>query len=485
MIWLFPCVLLGSVPLLAILLWRRSSTAPLAPQPQAADPSLVPSPFLGTEVVPLMPATAVLPVPAVTPVPIAPPAADSSSSPTRSMRTSSADVFWMAQGQSVDVRGRTIPGGLFYLGTPRRSRGPQADPDPSWIDPSLPVDFSAPKHDGSSMGYWPSYSRISPSCRAAYLDWLASERCAPDTYIGYVFLFFYGLERRALIDGQDHEVIRSEVRRLLTIYGNNSSFRSYATQFIAATMAEHLEAMDEATVCSELSSIASNNLVGLAMLLAWYHRAKQPLPFDIAALVAEAHEDSRRSVVVHRSRQQLLDLFRLRYQEAFGAGITVQAAARHASLDYHPASSGLVSLRARTIARLPDVLGKPVQFKKLVEVWNACVDDLKQFSSASRKSGVPADQAMTAAMWEALPADLRTQRARRPREVPHPGRRVAPILRLLREDARRLLFPDATRDGDALRWSLEPNRAGRDARLAQAPRDCGPGGGRPEHFGGG
>jgi TerB N-terminal domain len=86
------------------------------------------------------------------------------------------------------------------------------------------------------MGYWPSYSEISSGARRAYLNWLAGGRRDPEADIGFVFLFFYGLERRAIIDGAKDEpaqadwpVIAAELRRLLSIYGEKShSFRRYA-----------------------------------------------------------------------------------------------------------------------------------------------------------------------------------------------------------------------------------------------------------------
>ncbi|WP_369333374.1 TerB N-terminal domain-containing protein [Vibrio viridaestus] len=37
---------------------------------------------------------------------------------------------------------------------------------------------------------------LTERCRGAYLDWIASERNNPGTPIGYVFIYFDGLERR-------------------------------------------------------------------------------------------------------------------------------------------------------------------------------------------------------------------------------------------------------------------------------------------------
>ncbi|MGH2217805.1 TerB N-terminal domain-containing protein, partial [Enterococcus faecalis] len=53
-------------------------------------------------------------------------------------------------------------------------------PDPALIDPRLPLDFRRPDWAAGSVGYWPSYSDITPGARAAYLTWLADGRRAPN-----------------------------------------------------------------------------------------------------------------------------------------------------------------------------------------------------------------------------------------------------------------------------------------------------------------
>ena len=143
----------------------------------------------------------------------------------------------------VQVSEYSITGGLVYVG-----RGLAAEkggmPEPALIDPRLAVDHRAPDYAGTKMGYWPSYSSIPPDCRAAYLQWLLDGRRAPDAYIGYVFLYFYGLERRLLVDSQwsrsaraERETLVAEVGRLLGIYGTNGSFRGYAGGLLALVTA--------------------------------------------------------------------------------------------------------------------------------------------------------------------------------------------------------------------------------------------------------
>ena len=84
---------------------------------------------------------------------------------------------------------------MIYFGKPDRSN---AYPHNSLIDPTLSV---SPRGDpdGTTLGYWPSYATLDPRARRTYLEWLVAGRPggAP---IGYVFLYFYGLERRLIVD---------------------------------------------------------------------------------------------------------------------------------------------------------------------------------------------------------------------------------------------------------------------------------------------
>lgn len=87
------------------------------------------------------------------------------------------------------------------------------------------------------MPYWPGYSDISPRSQAAYLDWLASGRSDTRYGVGYVFLYFYGLERRILVDqsNEDADAILAEVERLLGLYPDNRSVQRYLTEFLDVT----------------------------------------------------------------------------------------------------------------------------------------------------------------------------------------------------------------------------------------------------------
>ena len=153
--------------------------------------------------------------------------------------TNNSPGRWIFSNKAVTVGKYKIEKGFFYLGRMLNSNDSYPT-DSALIDPSLPIDDSSPDYDGNDMGYWPNYSTITPSSRAAYLEWLASNRDDPKAYIGYVFLYFYGLERRLLVDrekglvhNKEIALLFREIKRLITVYGSNGSFRNYSVNLMS------------------------------------------------------------------------------------------------------------------------------------------------------------------------------------------------------------------------------------------------------------
>ena len=119
-----------------------------------------------------------------------------------------------------------------------RVRASVATPAMPFIDSSKKISRRGGDYEGQGMDYWPNYSTIDGRSRATYLDWLSSGRSDTRYDVGYVFLYFYGLERRVFVDkadAQERSEIVTEVRRLLEIYGYNHSIRRYLGAFIDAT----------------------------------------------------------------------------------------------------------------------------------------------------------------------------------------------------------------------------------------------------------
>ena len=209
----------------------------------------------------------------------------------------------------------------------------------SCIDLSL--DVGRPVREAlGSLGYYPTYARISPNQRANYLRWLSSSRVAPLNDIGYAFLFFYGLERRLLIEQQDLSPIVKEVVRLLETYTFSGSFDGYLSRFLAFTLARGgIETLKDKWFEAVFDkSRLQRDEDFLAVALAWFFKKNAPLPVSWAMRIARQDPRCPRSVMLDRLPEQFKSLFEKRYHEQFGEGMILKASKRDRSLSYRPAS---------------------------------------------------------------------------------------------------------------------------------------------------
>lgn len=95
--------------------------------------------------------------------------------------------------------------------------------DPSTIFTSLPVSKINSLEEVEPLPYWPNYASMNPKQRFAYLTWLQDVTNPID--MGYVFTYYYGLERQLLFG--DFEKAFSEIIKLRK-YHNNKSFQKYS-----------------------------------------------------------------------------------------------------------------------------------------------------------------------------------------------------------------------------------------------------------------
>ncbi len=321
-------------------------------------------------------------------------------------RPSGKPAKWYGAGQGVSVQGYDITGGLIYVGeTLLDAHG--YDNDACLINPKLTVSLSDPREGGEEMGYWPHYGRIPAKCRGAYLKWLASGRSEPEANIGYVFLFFYGLERRLFVDGQkgggsenERSEIVNEVNRLLKIYGSNRSFRGYASNFLAMEwvlyqsdrpVPDYLDFNDR--YCSE----------PFRVVLAQYVAAGKPIPADVGLQWIILHPEFCLRTPARRCAKEFRDLFVRRYKQHFGDGLLVKPNKTPLKLEYRAASP---SVRGDLKLKVPDlpnpfILTGPL--KKLSTLAEECTVELEPYSRfLGRKDNDPTS--LTA--WALLPKEL-------------------------------------------------------------------------------
>ena len=336
------------------------------------------------------------PAPRVAPVtPFAPAAPFAPASHAPAPRLRAGELRFIGPGNQISVAGRSISAPLAYV-----TSGSEMD-CPAAIVMNARVGHGA---IAEPLPYWPSYAEATPNQRARYLDWLESGRRDPAVPIGYVFIHFYGLEERALVEQQDHAAIESELARLLTLYGENRSFRGYAQNLLSFLALSRIGKLDEHELLACLGSFAPTSSLALTGVLAWFHLQRRPLPSQCAAIVLRSLEGVKRGVVATRSAKELDELFTIRYREKFGKGLALLAS-KHEAIPYRPASAAIARSRHDLQLSIPHVLGEPEQFAAVVELWNDCIDDLKKVSSAKRNA--EGKKELTWEGWAALPEELR------------------------------------------------------------------------------
>lgn len=252
---------------------------------------------------------------------------------------------------------------------------------------------------------------LEPAARLSYLNWLAGGRKDPNIYIGYVFLFFYGLERRLMLDepGAEAGALVDEVRRLLGIYGDNRSFRRYAQTLLSAAKAK------------------------LTLPVSWpplsFSKSNWQLPLDLLVnigrvvangegLTAEqmlnwynSHPDKRLPIVAPRCPEEFLTLFKSRFAARYPVGVRVDRPKKSLSGSYRAASSTFSVDFKVGGADLPDVSGLTAPLNQLDPMIEACADDL---STYARLVGKDRSQRNLMAAAVALPSQLSNTGAAQP-----------------------------------------------------------------------
>lgn len=248
------------------------------------------------------------------------------------------------------------------------------------IDPSLPLGVAAA---AEPLGYWPSYQSISPNCRKRYLEWLGAGKRAADIDIGYVFLYFYGLERRLILEAPpatEMEALSRELQRLRSLYSGNGSFNGYSARLLAAvSFLCDAKSCDSDVFVPDLAFAGGAMPPGLKLAIAREVVSGRPLEFELAAAALIGMRDfwaSHRQVLDH-ARQPFLYVLQTRFTAAFPSGFLVRNRKdSQLAVTYRGASAGLyVDLAAQAgLKGLPDP--EALTWTKLLNVGEGVANEL-------------------------------------------------------------------------------------------------------------
>ena len=311
------------------------------------------------------------------------------------------------------IKGFTLQDPLTYAGVGgTRHNGAE---DPSQLDPSSEVE-QAPAHE--PLNYWPWFATLSPAQRWHYLSWLSYGKQVLPEETGFLFLYYYGLERRVLMDKEDHALVVSEMLRFLDLDQQRQnpalgrSYRGYAINLLWMLACANFGYTTPETlrrVATHTRSWAWDHVLAAC---AWCIANKTPLPSWLALELARDLPESRRSVVIDRVGDSFQSLFNTRYRERFGDGILLVEDPRRFTYRYQPASPAL----GEATVTIPTPKNHHQQLAPISALWNSCIEDLKKLSKVADTG-----EDLSVEAYEALPEELR-------RDLDHPlGEKVTEL----------------------------------------------------------
>jgi hypothetical protein len=320
----------------------------------------------------------------------------------------SNEVVWHQPGVSLAVAGVIISDGMLYIGP---SEPFSTDANSCAVDPSLPV---APiGSTNETAGYWPCYRTLSPGARRTYLNWLAAGRSDPAIDMSYVLLFFYGLERRLIVDNPNADEVFSlvsELHRLKAVYGLDPSFARNCDDLLeamrAVRFAEHAGLRD--TFKPDLSEYPGSFPDTLRVVIAQKVVAGEPLSFELSAAgVIGLRDDAatNNQYVLSTARAEYTELLRIRFASAFPDGFLLRDRKNSMlRLDY-TLSATHTTVDLNVAARLPRLPNpRSLTWKKLRALSLQAQADLQSYASLVAYHPERVD---SLAAYVASPVDLR------------------------------------------------------------------------------
>jgi uncharacterized tellurite resistance protein B-like protein len=294
-----------------------------------------------------------------------------------------SDTRWVPAGESVTVAGFSLPGGMLYVGS---ALGRYDAQEPSLLNPKLRIAKSYVDIEERLMSYWPSFHSISPEARRGYLQWLEGGRRDPLADTGYVFLFFYGLERRTLVDAVSDPQVKAEiplivkeVQQLLSIYGESRSFRGYAEGFLDYLSNQTLDPSLYLGPPPDAVAYSYEMPLPLRIGLGQHAANKRPLDATWALAWALADPNISKRTPVTRCKNVFAALFKLKYASTHPAGLMLAQNKTKLKASYRPASAVLMA-PSLNVGDLPDVMATSGTRKSLQSLVELCTSELEPYS---------------------------------------------------------------------------------------------------------
>lgn len=294
---------------------------------------------------------------------------------------------WIKQGEYIKFKNYETRQGFFYYGGQldayhSNQYVSRYFTEASLIDDTLEIVENHSYFIDASIDYQPRYIQLSAEARGAYLDWLFGARRDPNTPIGYVFIYFYGLERRILVDStqgdvDNHEYIAifDEIKCLYSIFDSHYIFKSYALKLM-----ELMVFLRPNMIGIDYSEFyASRNSILFKYHLATEVEAGKTVSADLALGWISNTDDYNLRTPAKRCWQEFSILFKHIYLQETKGGLFVKPNKSKLNINYYPASSTIQGFKLDPVD-LPDpsILKAPI--KRLAMIADQCTAELEQYS---------------------------------------------------------------------------------------------------------
>lgn len=288
---------------------------------------------------------------------------------------------WIKPGESITIKGKIFTGGNFYFGGKLSSLDGYGT-EASLVDDSLNIEEKPSSYEDDSLGYWPKFVSLTPKGRGAYISWLFGNRSDQNTPLGYVFIYFYGIERRITVDSvkqavDDNEFksLFDEILRLKSIYGSSRSFSNYSIRLleIMCLLRPHVVSHPKLEKTPQRDSLLFKHRLATTV------NEEKPVPAQLALAWIKFYPDYNLKKPARRCSYEFSKMFTRVYSKKYGDGIIVKPNKTRLKIEYYPASS---SLRGISLPQqdLPDPSNLKGPVNKLIAIADECTAELDAYS---------------------------------------------------------------------------------------------------------
>ncbi|PWR72559.1 TerB N-terminal domain-containing protein [Methanospirillum lacunae] len=250
------------------------------------------------------------------------------------------------------------------------SQGKSDSIEPSCIDVTLPI--GSYSNTIKRLPSFPNYSNLDPDQRYLYLSWLHEGRKKKLEDDGYLFLYFFGLERRIFLDNEDYGPILNECYNLKKIVSSPSSNFSFISSFIAYLLGKRILNLSN----KELSNFyPPNDEIGpdeLKVILSWYIQHQKPISGLLSYLILYYFLNVPKNFDKKTIREKR-DLFLKLFKHYYPSGFTLQVSRFPYRFKYYAANPTIRDQFQHNGSIdeiiLQNPIGKKSQFNPLRELW--------------------------------------------------------------------------------------------------------------------